>query len=208
MGRLEYTFYINTIFFLRDYLLIPAAFCILIITAVFIYNYKHNQKEKGLLSFAKNRFYIKRHLSLFTFMLYLSVLLQATVFNRLKFKTDNPLADIWGGWGIIKYKYYYDFSAIKNILILLPLAAILFFFIKNVLNRDTGNKRICIISSAFGFILSACIELLQVILHAGTLQIADLFYNTLGGILGAFIFLVAKSRIEKMKIKKQKNASD
>ena len=43
--------------------------------------------------------------------------------------------------------------------------------------------------SAFGF--SLIIEMLQLLLRLGTFQLSDIFYNTVGGVLGGLLYCVA-----------------
>lgn len=42
------------------------------------------------------------------------------------------------------------------------------------------------------FLFSLTIELLQVFLKVGTFQVADLVYNTTGGLLGAVIYWIQR----------------
>lgn len=74
----------------------------------------------------------------------------------------------------------------------LPLCTVLFIFIKTALNRNITDKKLTLISFLCGFVFSCVIEALQIILKAGTFQIADIFYNTLGGILSAGIFILLR----------------
>ena len=61
-----------------------------------------------------------------------------------------------------------------------------------------GNswKKILWQSGKIAFIFSVGIELLQLFLRLGTLQLSDLFYNTVGGVVGGLVYYVA------MKIRK------
>ena len=40
------------------------------------------------------------------------------------------------------------------------------------------------------FLTSAAIEFLQLFLRLGTFQLSDIFYNTLGGLLGSLIYYI------------------
>ena len=40
----------------------------------------------------------------------------------------------------------------------------------------------------FGFLFSVTIETLQLFLRLGTVQLSDIFYNTLGGTIGGLIY--------------------
>lgn len=45
-------------------------------------------------------------------------------------------------------------------------------------------------STKITFLFSFTIEMLQLFLRLGTWQLSDLFYNTLGGVIGGFIYYI------------------
>ena len=49
-------------------------------------------------------------------------------------------------------------------------------------------KRILWYSGKIAFIFSISIEMLQLLLRLGTFQLSDLFYNTVGGVLGGLMY--------------------
>ena len=49
-------------------------------------------------------------------------------------------------------------------------------------------KRILWYSGKIAFIFSISIEMLQLFLRLGTFQLSDLFYNTVGGVLGGLMY--------------------
>ena len=56
------------------------------------------------------------------------------------------------------------------------------------------------ITTKTAFLFSLAIEFLQLFLRLGTFQLSDLFYNTLGGVLGGMIYWICW----KIRGKKQK----
>ena len=46
-------------------------------------------------------------------------------------------------------------------------------------------------SEKIAFIFSIIIEMLQLFLRVGTFQLSDLFYNTIGGVVGGLMYYVA-----------------
>ena len=52
-------------------------------------------------------------------------------------------------------------------------------------------------SGKIAFIFSLNIEMLQLLLRLGTFQLSDIFYNTVGGVLGGLMYYVV------MKIRKR-----
>ena len=57
-------------------------------------------------------------------------------------------------------------------------------------------KNILFKSGKLAFIFSISIEMVQLLLRIGTFQLSDIFYNTLGGVLGGLMYYVL------MKVKK------
>lgn len=145
-------------------------------------------------------------------LLYISVIFNAAVFTRLSQPEQDPFAKVWGGWGITDQMYYYELSSIFNIIIFLPLCTLLFLFLKTVLQKDPDIKKLTAISAGTGFLISCMIEGLQIILRAGTFQVSDLCYNTLGAVLGIFVFIALKKAAEspafKSAVKKPKKRTD
>lgn len=145
-------------------------------------------------------------------LLYISVIFNAAVFTRLSQPEQDPFAKVWGGWGITDQTYYYELSSIFNVIIFLPLCTLLFLFLKTALQKDPDIKKLTAISAGTGFLISCMIEGLQIILRAGTFQVSDLFYNTLGAVLGIFVFIALKKAAEspafKSAVKKRKKRTD
>ena len=58
-----------------------------------------------------------------------------------------------------------------------------------------GWKKILWQSGKTAFIFSVSIEMLQLLLRLGTFQLSDIFYNTVGGVLGGLMYCaVMKAR--------------
>ena len=54
-----------------------------------------------------------------------------------------------------------------------------------------GWKKILWQSGKIAFGFSLIIEMLQLLLRLGTFQLSDIFYNTVGGVLGGLLYCVA-----------------
>ena len=54
-----------------------------------------------------------------------------------------------------------------------------------------GWKKILWQSGKIAFIFSVSIEMLQLLLRLGTFQLSDIFYNTVGGVIGGLVYYVA-----------------
>ena len=58
-----------------------------------------------------------------------------------------------------------------------------------------GWKKILWQSGKIAFIFSVSIEMLQLLLRLGTFQLSDIFYNTVGGVLGGLVYYgIVKAR--------------
>ena len=77
----------------------------------------------------------------------------------------------------------FNADAVENVILFIPMGSILTFYA-----RSMSIKK-------WSYVLSRCImislgiETIQLFLFLGTFQFADVFYNTLGGIIGEIIYL-------------------
>ena len=53
-----------------------------------------------------------------------------------------------------------------------------------------GWKKTLCNSGKIAFIFSVSIEMLQLLLRLGTFQLSDIFYNTVGGMIGGLMYCV------------------
>ncbi len=120
------------------------------------------------------------------FFLYTFFLARITLLGREYF--DAPLSRVFDkGWIITKNEFgKWDFDAINNILLLMPYTFFMFRAFPKLIAKSNITK---IIFKAF--LISLCttlfIENCQLIFSIGTFQLADITYNTIGGILGGLI---------------------
>ena len=133
-----------------------------------------------------------RKLFLLTFVT--SMILFRTLLNRNLWL--NPLSNVLDGWGIWKTvngEKQLTTECIENVIMMVPFsAAVLWTFGKKIGN---GWKKILWQSGKISFIFSISIEILQLLLRLGTFQLSDIFYNTVGGMIGGLIYCaVMKAR--------------
>ncbi len=121
------------------------------------------------------------------FLMYAFFLARITILGREHF--DNPLCKVFDkGWIITQNEFgEWDFDAVNNILLLLPYTFSMFRAFPKLFS---SYKLIKILAKAF--IISLCttlfIENCQLIFSIGTFQLADITYNTIGGIIGGLLF--------------------
>ena len=69
--------------------------------------------------------------------------------------------------------------------ILLSFLAMFFYlYAYESIGTGKGWKKILRYSGKIAFIFSVSIEMLQLLMRLGTFQLSDIFYNTVGGVLG------------------------
>ncbi len=149
--------------------------------------------RKGLL---KKIFKNKDMLCLFLFIFftfsvfYLAVIQRECVYS--------PLSNVFGGWSPYNNETNsIDYQMIGNIFLLIP-SSILF----SILTFDEYFVLKPLLKTVLAsFLFSLFIELCQLIFSKGTFQFSDIVYNTLGGLIGALIYLLAKLIINKIKEK-------
>ena len=142
------------------------------------------QKFKGSVFFRK--------LFLLTFVT--SMILFRTLLNRNLWL--NPLSDVMGGWGIWETKngeQVLTTECIENVIMMVPFSAVVMWTFGEKIGN--GWKKILCNSGKIAFIFSVSIEMLQLLLRLGTFQLSDIFYNTVGGMIGGLMYCaVMKAR--------------
>ena len=119
-----------------------------------------------------------------------SMILFRTLLNRNLWL--NPLSDVMGGWGIwetVNGEQKLTTECIENVIMMVPFSAVVMW----TFGEKIGNswKKILCNSGKIAFIFSISIEMLQLLLRLGTFQLSDIFYNTVGGVLGGLIYCAA-----------------
>ena len=138
------------------------------------------QKFKGSVFFRK----------LFLLAFVTSMILFRTLLNRNLWL--NPLSDVMGGWGIwetVNGEQKLTTECIENVIMMVPFSSVVMWAFEGKIGN--GWKKILSHSGKIAFIFSVSIEMLQLLLRLGTFQLSDIFYNTVGGILGGLLYYVA-----------------
>ena len=104
----------------------------------------------------------------------------------------NPLSNVIGVWGIYKADGTLYTENIENFILFVPftILSVLIWTIKNSKQSFTFAHIIWGVL-IFSFFISLSIEFLQLLFKVGTWQLFDLFFNTLGGLIGGIIYWVA-----------------
>lgn len=131
---------------------------------------------------------------LFFLVFVTSLILFRTLLNRNLWM--NPLSDIMGDWGIwetVNGEQKLTTECIENVIMMMPFSAVVMWTFEEKMEK--GWKKIVWQSGKIAFIFSVSIEMLQLLLRLGTFQLSDIFYNTVGGVLGGIMYCaVMKAR--------------
>ncbi len=174
-----------------DALYQPLGFA-LILTVLFMFVYMFVQDygwraliQRWIESFKNNVTFRK----IFFLIFYSALILFRTLLNRNRWL--NALENVIGIWGLHKPNGELTTEIIENLALFIPFTVLLLWsFHEKILGE--GAKILTTIwqSVKIVFLFSLSIEFLQLFLRLGTFQLSDLFYNTLGGLIGGFIYWI------------------
>ena len=153
-------------------------------------------KEKGLKDTVKmwiGQFRQNRQFrGTFFLALYCAMVAFRTLLNRNLWM--NPLSNVMGGWWIYNSKGEFTAEAFLNLVMLMPLTFLIFFYHGEQIFPEKKLFKILLLSVKISFFTSISIEFLQLMMRLGTVQISDIVYNTLGGVVGGIIYFILKGR--------------
>ena len=101
----------------------------------------------------------------------------------------NSLSDIMGGWGIwetVNEEQKLTTECIGNVIMMVPFSVVVMWTFEEKIGN--GWKKILRQSGKIAFIFSVNIEMLKLLLRLGTFQLSDIFYNTVGGVVGGLLY--------------------
>jgi glycopeptide antibiotics resistance protein len=126
---------------------------------------------------------------IFVLVFYIALMLFKTLLNRDMWR--NPISNVIGIWGLYNEKGELTTEVIENIALFIPFAILLLWsFHEKFLGEGAKLIRTIWQSIKVVFLFSLIIEFLQLLMRLGTFQLSDLFYNTLGGLVGGLIYWI------------------
>ena len=93
-----------------------------------------------------------------------------------------------GIWETVNGEQKLTTECIENVIMMVPFSAVVIWTFEEKIGN--GWKKILWHSGKLAFIFSISIEMLQLLLRLGTFQLSDIFYNTVGGVLGGLLYCV------------------
>lgn len=125
---------------------------------------------------------------LFCLSFFVILILMRTLLNRNMWA--NPVSDIMGGWTLWNKDGELTTEAIENVLLMIPYTTLLLWALKERLLEKVTLCKTLWQGLKYAFLTSVTIEFLQLFLRLGTFQLSDIFYNSLGGLLGSLIYYI------------------
>lgn len=121
---------------------------------------------------------------------YTAMILFRTLLNRNLWM--NPLSDVMGGWFLHNEKGELSTELIENLMLFIPFVVLLLWAFRDKLLGENHHSVAKVLwqSVKVTFVFSLGVEFAQLFLRLGTFQLADLFYNTLGGLIGGVVYAV------------------
>lgn len=111
-----------------------------------------------------------------------SLILFRTLLNRNLW--INPLSNVMGGWWIweiVNGEQHLTTECIENVILMMPFTAVVMWTFEI-------EKRVVWKNGKIAFCFSVGIEFLQLLFRLGTFQLADISYNTVGGVIGGLVY--------------------
>ena len=92
----------------------------------------------------------------------------------------------WGIWETVNGEQQLTTECIENVIMMVPFSAVVMWTFQEKVGRSW--KRVLWYSGKIAFVFSVSIEMLQLLLRLGTFQLSDIFYNTVGGVVGGLVY--------------------
>lgn len=111
----------------------------------------------------------------------------------------NPLVDVIGPWRVYSANGVLNTDIIENTIMMIPFSFCLFWCYDETFLKKHHLFYVSFQGLKYAFCFSLTIETLQLVLFLGTFQISDLFFNTLGGLIGGFVYFIYYQMIHRRK---------
>lgn len=169
----------------------PFGFSVIMsVLAMFFYMFVQEHGVKVVIQRWINEFKTSsRFRKVFILVFYIAMILFRTLLNRDMWR--NPVSNVIGVWGLYNENGELTTEAIENLALFIPFTVLLLWsFHEKFLGEGAKLLRTIWQSIKIVFLFSLTIEFLQLFLRLGTFQLSDLFYNTLGGLVGGLIYWI------------------
>ncbi len=148
-------------------------FALLMVSLMLLF--RHQEKKIGIIKLFNKLKTERQYQYYLVFFFYIYVLAMRTLLDRER---------IWGGLDTVMSEWWFYFDEdglncnfLENIILFIPYTYLLFLTFRNIVEGKT-RFQIFLLGLMLSFGTSVFIELNQLIFKLGTLQLADLVYNT------------------------------
>lgn len=167
----------------------PFGFSVLMaILVMFLYMFAKEHSFKVLVQRWINEFKTSsKFRKVFILVFYIAMILFRTLLNRDMWR--NPVSNVIGIWGLHDENGQLTTETIENLALFIPFTVLLLWsFCEKILGEGVKLLKTIWQSVKIVLFFSLSIEFLQLFFRLGTFQLSDLFYNTLGGLIGGLLF--------------------
>ena len=172
-----------------------ALICAFLLSSLTLFIRRNNWKaflKKWWHTFRRNRQFCYRFFFFFSAFGILGITLLA---RRIWY---TPWENVIGNFQLLSSDGRINEDSLNNILLFIPFSILLLASSFGIIGRYTHKKgrlsysRTLLCAMLISFLFSFPIECTQSIFWLGTFQLADLFFNTLGGLIGGVCYCVGK----------------
>lgn len=109
---------------------------------------------------------------------------------------NNPVSNVIGIWGLHDKEGKLNTESLENLILFVPFSFLLFytfrdrFFKQNSMTLISVMRKSVVIIFSFSLLIETC----QLFMKLGTFQLSDLFYNTLGGLIGGILYYITAKK--------------
>ena len=125
---------------------------------------------------------------IFYFVFVVVMIVFKTLLNRTV--DFHPTGNVLGVWGLYRSDGTFTAEILENIVMFIPFIFFLFFMLETTSKKTTKFLAVLVKAIVISFSFSLAIEMLQLFVHLGTWQLSDICFNTLGGLIGGFIYWI------------------
>lgn len=168
----------------------PFLFAILIaFLGTFLYkelrtNSFHDVIKKWFFDFKSSKDFRK----IFFFVFYITIMMHKSIYNRNMWA--NPVSDILGGWTFHNSKGELTTECVQNAVLLFPYIILLFWNFQEKIMQKVTISNCLLVASRISLKTIIFIEAMRLIFRLGSVRIADMVYQFLGGVLGGIVYYI------------------
>lgn len=162
---------------------------ILAVFFMFLWKSYHSIKEAAVqwISWFRSELEFRR---MFLLVFYTVMILFRTLLSRTMWQ--NPIKNVIGVWNLYDADGKLTTEVPENLALFIPFTILLLWtYRERIIGEPVRFTCVLWQSAKIVFLFSFAIEMLQLFLRLGTWQLSDLFYNTLGGLIGGLVYYFA-----------------